>query len=281
VKVKPESSASVSADMPIDFAAVRARAKASRDTDRRRGDDDGDDARAVTGDDEKDDFLKDYDEMGADADDVFAKHATPIAGIALCDAFIDEDTARALEARLMREPASSWTSKTRGRRVHNVGGASPSAPYRDEDAMKTPTYAKRLMEHVFRRGGTANAPNHVLVNEYEANAGVAPHSDGECYDKDVAILTLRGRAMIEFWPSDDGEGGADEPVMSLVLEPRSLLMYRGDAYRLRHGIRETESDVVTRATANARALGLEVGDVIKRNPLGRVSVVFVRKKRAE
>lgn len=269
--------------MPIDFAAVRARAKASRDTDRRRGDDDGVDARAATGDDdEKDDFLKDYDETGADDDDVFASNATPIAGIALCDAFIDEDTARALEDRLMREPASSWTSKTRGRRVHNVGGASPSSLYRDEDALTTPTYAKRLMEHVFRRGGTANAPNHVLVNEYEANAGVEPHSDGACYDEDVAILTLRGRAMIEFWPSDDGgEGDADEPVVSLVLEPRSLLMYRGDAYRLRHGIRETETDVVTRATANARALGLEVGDVIKRNPRGRVSVVFVRKKRAE
>ena len=90
--------------------------------------------------------------------------------------------------------------------------------------------------------------------------------------------------MIEFWPSEGASGGDEgegEPVVSFVLEPRSLLMYRGDAYRLRHGIRERGEDVVTRTTANARALGLEVGDVIKRNPLGRLSVVFVRKKRAD
>ena len=273
--------------MPIDFATVRARARElARETVDRdaigAGDGAGDlDARA-TGDYDYDDL--ELNENVID-DDVFATHATTvIPGISLCDEFIDEDTARALEGRVMQEPASSWTMKTRGRRVMNSGGASPSAPYRDEDARKVPMYAKTMMRYVFRRGAAMKEPNHVLVNEYEANAGVTPHSDGDAYEEDAAILTLRGRAMIEFWPSEGASGGDEgegEPVVSFVLEPRSLLMYRGDAYRLRHGIRERGEDVVTRTTANARALGLEVGDVIKRNPLGRLSVVFVRKKRAD
>ena len=60
---------------------------------------------------------------------------------------------------------------------------------------------------------------------------MTPHSDGTRRE-DAAILTLRGRAMIEFWPSEGASGGDEgegEPVVSFVLEPRSLLMYRGDA----------------------------------------------------
>ena len=106
--------------MPIDFATVRARARElARETVDRdaigAGDGAGDlDARA-TGDYDYDDL--ELNENVID-DDVFATHATTvIPGISLCDEFIDEDTARALEARVMREPASSWTMKTRGRRV--------------------------------------------------------------------------------------------------------------------------------------------------------------------
>ena len=92
--------------MPIDFATVRARARErARETVDRDAIGAGDvDARA-TGDYDYDDL--DLNENVID-DDVFATHATTvIPGISLCDEFIDEDTARALEARVMREPASS------------------------------------------------------------------------------------------------------------------------------------------------------------------------------
>ena len=36
-----------------------------------------------------------------------------------------------------------------------------------------PMYAKTMMRYVFRRGAAMKEPNHVLVNEYEANAGDA------------------------------------------------------------------------------------------------------------
>ena len=95
--------------MPIDFATVRARARErARETVDRdaigAGDGAGDvDARATR----DDDLDLDLNENVID-DDVFATHATTvIPGISLCEEFIDEDTARALEARVMREPASS------------------------------------------------------------------------------------------------------------------------------------------------------------------------------
>ena len=106
------------------------------------------------------------------------------------------------------------------------------------------------------------------------------------YAPDVQILTLRSSALIEFWPAEGATAGdfdecdnidAPRPVVSVLLEPRSLLMYRGEAYRLRHGIRARVKDVVAAETANARELGLEIGDVVERNPAGRLSVVFVRK----
>ena len=52
--------------------------------------------------------------------------------------------------------------------------------------------------------------------------------------------------------------------------------YEKAAFRLRHGIREAEVDVVTDRTANARAEGLAVGAGVERGAR-RLSIVFVRK----
>ena len=60
------------------------------------------------------------------------------------------------------------------------------------------------------------------------------------------------------------------------LKPRGLLVYEKAAFRLRHGIREAEVDVVTDRTANARAEGLAVGAGVERGAR-RLSIVFVRK----
>ena len=219
-----------------------------------------------------------------------------VRGLAYARDVVGARDARALERALLREPASWWTAKSNGRRVMNVGGTSPSTLFVDGDEARVPGYVKRLREALAARGAFASSrtPNHVLVNEYDADAGILAHCDGDVYEDDVAIVTLRGGALIEFWPATgdtiseggddeyDGGGGAQapKPVVSVYLEPRSVLMYSGDAYRLRHGIRKNASDVITEACANAGDDTVRVGDVLKRNPAGRVSVVFVRKHRA-
>ena len=45
----------------------------------------------------------------------------------------------------------------------------------------------------------SNAPNHVLVNEYNRPAGITPHNDGALYAPHVAIITLSGSALIVGW----------------------------------------------------------------------------------
>ena len=74
-------------------------------------------------------------------------------------------------------------------------------------------------------------PNHCLVNEYSPCQGIMPHRDGPLYHPTVAILSLQSPIVFDFWAS--AAAAADpqvQPAMSLLLEPRSLLVFRGDAY---------------------------------------------------
>lgn len=191
-----------------------------------------------------------------------------------------------------------------GRRVQNHGGSPSSALV----AEPLPPFAAALRDALVDAGvyAPSQAPNHVLVNEYLRPAGIAPHSDGDVYLDKVAIVTLEGAALMDFWPDDgsaalekgaersDGVGsaGKDEnrsspsrserpsndplPSAQVWLKPRGLLVYEKAAFRLRHGIREAEVDVVTDRTANARAEGLAVGAGVERGAR-RLSIVFVRK----
>jgi alkylated DNA repair protein alkB family protein 6 len=126
----------------------------------------------------------------------------------------------------------------------------------------------------------------VLVNEYVAPAGISPHNDGDVYAPHVAIVTLGGAALMDFWPNDGSVTADDDrrerdereptPIAQVLLRPRSLLLYSGDAYGLRHGIRHRDVDFVTDRCVNAKAAGVEVGDEVERGRV-RYSVVFVRK----
>lgn len=212
----------------------------------------------------------------------FSRDLGFVRGLAYKKEFLGESDARAVERALLDDSyAMWWTEKSDGRRVMNVGGVSPSTLFRDGDEANVPKFINLLIELLRDRHAMASSAkaNYVLVNEYECGSGVDAHSDGDAYEDDVAIITLRGGALIEFWPEND-ETPSISPVASLYLEPRSLVAYSRDAYRLRHGIRKTEIDVVDATCANAEELGLKVGDRIERNPNGRVSMVFVRKRRA-
>jgi alkylated DNA repair protein alkB family protein 6 len=143
----------------------------------------------------------------------------------------------------------------------------------------------------------------VLVNEYRAPAGIFPHNDGGVYAPKVAILTLEGDALIDFWendgsdaasdatvPAEDHDADEDEdelnkkrnpppaPRAQAALRRRSLLVYEGEAYGLRHGIRKGFVDVVTSACVNAESARVSVGATVPRGET-RVSIVFVRKRR--
>lgn len=97
-------------------------------------------------------------------------------------------------------------------------------------------------------------PNNVRIHDYEVGHGIAPHCDGPIYVPRVAILSLQNPVLMSFYNkrepySDDvmkhyedtfkfgGEISSQRPLFSLILEPRSLLVFEKDAYHFHpHGI---------------------------------------------
>lgn len=127
--------------------------------------------------------------------------------------------------------------------------------------------------------------NHVLVNAYEADGGIEPHEDGPVYDSLAVILSLGDTAKMSFAPTTeharnhsaagnahddcrggdgngggDGRGGdssttctsmSDPDAFSVVLEPRSLLLFTGAAYtEFTHGIDARREHGGLRSAAN-------------------------------
>lgn len=59
------------------------------------------------------------------------------------------------------------------------------------------------------------APNHVLVNEYNAGQGIMPHTDGPAFHPLIATLSLGSHTLLDFYKPLE----KDAP----VLHPSSLL----------------------------------------------------------
>jgi len=111
------------------------------------------------------------------------------------------------------------------------------------------------------------SPNHVILNEYLPGQGIMPHEDGPTYYPVVATISLGSHTVFHYYqynPADDrlqhgrgtpaNEGGRSidpKPVLTLFLEPRSLVISRGPMYTSHlHGIRETFEDRISRSNKN-------------------------------
>ena len=232
--------------------------------------------------------------------------ARRISGLHYVPEFVTEAEEEAL-LRSIRAPENDrrWTSGDGGRRVGNWGGRPSDADVSEP----LPVWATSVVDALFARrvfesrsapddarAATETRPNHVLVNEYLAPAGITPHNDGDVYAPKVAILTLEGDALIDFWENDgsptresdeedDAEAKKDglkkpspSPRAQVALRRRSLLVYEGEAYSLRHGIRRGFVDTITRACVNAKRARVNAGETVPRGER-RVSVVFVAKRR--
>ena len=226
--------------------------------------------------------------------------ARRLSGLHYVPEFVTDAEEEAL-LRSIRAPENDhrWTRGDGGRRVGNWGGKPSDA----EVTEPLPVWAVAVVDALFARAvfGAKTAarqrPNHVLVNEYRAPAGVSPHNDGSTYAPKVAILTLEGDALIDFWENDgsptavEREEAEEEdeedrknnrrppspsPRAQVALRRRSLLVYEGKAYDLRHGIRRRFVDTITRACVNAESARVAAGETVPRGER-RVSVVFVIK----
>lgn len=95
-------------------------------------------------------------------------------------------------------------------------------------------------------------PNHVLINEYKQDEGISFHKDGPLYFPRVAILSLLGTIKLDFKEKLQGDVKA-----SVLLEPKSLLVFEDEAYKqYYHGIQEQLYDKIDNTVVNRADLSL-------------------------
>ncbi|KAK7200579.1 2OG-Fe(II) oxygenase superfamily [Novymonas esmeraldas] len=107
-------------------------------------------------------------------------------------------------------------------------------------------------------------PNSVRVHEYQQGDGIGPHCDGPIYVPMVTVLSLASSCLMCFYPKQplyenhpmdhyndtfkfgDGDIGRRAPLQSVVMEPRSLLVFSGEGYyHYPHGVSDRAEDVLT------------------------------------
>ncbi|KAI0292982.1 hypothetical protein B0F90DRAFT_1644327 [Multifurca ochricompacta] len=107
-------------------------------------------------------------------------------------------------------------------------------------------------------------PNHVILNEYRPGQGIMPHQDGPAYHPVVATLSLGSHTVMHYY---DLPAHEREPILSLLLEPRSLVITTREQYTARaHGIDVVMEDRIRDfELANAAMLSSgDDGDVLQR-----------------
>ncbi|CAK8985773.1 unnamed protein product [Durusdinium trenchii] len=81
-------------------------------------------------------------------------------------------------------------------------------------------------------GGMSSVPDQCLINQYLPGQGIDAHSDGPRFESEVAILTLEGPALMYFGLVEKKIYPSLPPRLELLLEPRSLLVLKREAYEL-------------------------------------------------
>lgn len=154
-----------------------------------------------------------------------------------------------------------------GRRLQLLGGTvSTSKQTLISEPMPAyvtsyPDVISRLRDLGIFENSAHKAPNHIILNEYLAGQGIMPHEDGPSYHPVVATITLGSHTIFHYYaykpPSEEGPdsnlNGNDSslsgrtisphPVLTVLLEPRSLIITRGKLYTGHlHGIDEVVED---------------------------------------
>jgi hypothetical protein len=105
------------------------------------------------------------------------------------------------------------------------------------------------------------------------------HTDGPNYENKVAILSLESPCIFSFRMnlSTDAIGCANiEDVVTIILEPRSIIFFESDVYtHYLHGIEAVSVDVVNKETCiNLQSTGFETSEVRVFRCLSAVSTLF-------
>ncbi|THH04415.1 hypothetical protein EW145_g5535 [Phellinidium pouzarii] len=201
--------------------------------------------------------------------------------------FVTEEEEAYLLRQINSAPRPKWKSLA-NRRLQVWGGdltssnkllAQPLPPFLN----KYPDIIGRLRATGAFSSSKNGMPNHVIVNEYLPNQGIMPHEDGPSYHPVVATISLGSHTIFNYYqykdntltsptgassdlnPSTHSESergrviDATRPVLSLLLEPRSLVITTGALYTDHlHGIDPRAEDVFLPAGSESTDLELKM-----------------------
>jgi len=101
-----------------------------------------------------------------------------------------------------------------------------------------PAWLQRIALQLAADGLMSRAPDQAIINEYAPGQGIASHIDCvPCFDDVVTSLSLAAPVVMDL--------KYKEQHVPILLEPRSLLVLRGEArYHWTHGIAKRQQDIV-------------------------------------
>lgn len=201
---------------------------------------------------------------GAPGCGLLASPGLPDAVAYVPDAITAHDEA-ALLAAVYASPPGRWVA-LRNRRLQMYGGVVTAGGLADAEPL--PPWLDALAGALVAAGvyPPACRPNHVLVNEYARGQGILPHTDGPAYFPRTTTLSLGTPAVMRLAPRGP-PGTPFAPTAEVVLQPRSLVVFGGEAYAgFLHAISEDPEEVVgaSAPVANGPAAGVAPGDTLQR-----------------
>lgn len=157
-----------------------------------------------------------------------------IPGLRYLPDYIDEEHAKRLLETIDQQP---WLNDLK-RRVQHYGykyDYKSRGLNADSYLGPLPDWLETQAAVLHAKGIFAKKPDQIIINEYHPGQGISPHIDVNFFDDTIASLSLGSPCVMDFTKVDQK--------VSLLLEPRSLLILSGEArYEWQHSIAARKSD---------------------------------------
>jgi alkylated DNA repair dioxygenase AlkB len=142
--------------------------------------------------------------------------------------------------------AQTWLTDLK-RRVQHYGYKYDYKARRVDLSMKIgelPTWADALAVRLWQASFFAEKPDQLIVNEYEAGQGIAPHVDCEpCFSDTIVSISLGSPCVMDFINLESKEK------RSVLLEAGSAVVLQGESrYDWQHTIASRKTDTFEEKT---------------------------------